>query len=214
VGLKRRLRIGVDDGADVGGGVGRIAHDLGGERALQALDQGVSGVMRDIEQAQGRAALAGRTEGRQDHVVDDLFLQRRGVDEHAVEAAGLGDEGDDGTGAGGQRTVDQVRRVGAAGEGDAVDAGMADQFGADRLAASGDEGQQVRVKAGLVIEAHSLGGDQGGLFGGLGQDGIAGGEGGSDLAGEDGQGEVPGADAGEDAAAVQDQLIDLADRAL
>ena len=38
----------------------------------------------------------------EDDVVDDLFLQRRGVDEHAVEAAGLGDEGDDGAGPGGQ----------------------------------------------------------------------------------------------------------------
>ena len=88
---------------------------------------------------------------------------------------------------------------------------MADQFGADRLAASGDEGQKVRVQTGLAIEAHGLGGDQGGLFGGLGDDGIAGGEGGGDLAGEDGQGEIPRADAGEDAAAVQEQLVDLAD---
>ena len=88
---------------------------------------------------------------------------------------------------------------------------MADQFRADRLTASGDEGQQVRVQTGLVIEAHGLGGDQGRLFGGLGQDGVAGGEGGGDLAGEDGQREIPRADAGEDAATVQDQLVDLAD---
>ena len=57
VGLEHGPGVGVDDGADVGGGVGRIAHDLGGERALQPLDQGVGSVMRDIEQAQGRAAL-------------------------------------------------------------------------------------------------------------------------------------------------------------
>ncbi len=57
VGVERGLRVGVDNRADVGGGVGRIAHDLGGEGALEALDQGVGGVMRDIEQTQGRAAL-------------------------------------------------------------------------------------------------------------------------------------------------------------
>ena len=83
---------------------------------------------------------------------------------------------------------------------------------AHRLAPTGAQGQQVRVQARLVEQAYGLGRDQGGLFGGLGQDGVPGGQGRCDLAGEDGQGEVPGADAGKDAAAVQDQLVDLSDR--
>ncbi len=41
---------------------------------------------------------------------------------------------------------------------------------------------------------HGLGGNQGGLFGRLGQYGIAGGQGSTNLAGENGQREVPGAD--------------------
>ncbi len=91
---------------------------------------------------------------------------------------------------------------------------MVGQGGADRLAAAGDQGQQVRVQTGLVIEAHGFGGDQRRLLGGLGHDGVAGGERSGDLAGEDGQREVPRADGGEDAAAVQDQFIGLAGRAL
>ncbi|MNN59263.1 hypothetical protein D3C81_1743670 [compost metagenome] len=91
---------------------------------------------------------------------------------------------------------------------------MGRQGCADHLAATGHESQQVGVQAGLVEEADGLGGDQRGLFGRLGHHGVASGERRRDLTGEDGQREVPRADGGEDAAAVQDQLIGLAGRAL
>ena len=61
----------------------------------------------------------------------------------AVQAAGLGDELDDRAVARGERAVDGDAGVGAAGEGDAVDARIADQRGADRLAAAGQEMQHV-----------------------------------------------------------------------
>ena len=103
--------------------------------------------------------------------------------------------------------------IGAAGEGDAVDAGMAGQHRADRRAVAGQQRQQIGIEPGLVEQPHRLGGDQRGLFGGLGQHGIAGRQRGGDLAGEDRQREIPRADAGEHAASVQFELVGLADRA-
>jgi hypothetical protein len=90
--VQRLLGLGVDHRADVGDGQGRIADDQGVHRALQAVDDVLGGVFGQEQQAQGRAALAGAAERRQDHVVDDLLALGGGVDEHAVEAAGLGDE--------------------------------------------------------------------------------------------------------------------------
>jgi hypothetical protein len=136
--------------------------------------------------------------------------RRRGVHEHAVQPAGLGDEGHDRALAVGQGAVDPPGRVRAAGEGDAVHAVVGGQRRADRLAASRDQGQESRVQAGGMVEAHGLRGDQRRLLGGLGQHRVAGREGGGDLAGEDGQGEVPRADADEDAAAAKLQLVGLA----
>ena len=59
-------------------------------------------------------------------------------------------------------------------------------------------------------QADCLGGDQRGLFGGLGHHGIAGGQRGRDLAREDGQREIPRTDTGEHAATVQHQAVGLA----
>ena len=181
---------------------------------VRHLDQPVGGVVGHEQQAQRRAALAGRAEGRDDHVVDHLLAQRRGVDEHGVQAAGLGDERDDRAVARGQRAVDRPGGVGAAGEGDAVAAADAPTSAcADRRAVAGQQVEQVGGQAGVVEQPHRLGGDQRRLFGGLGEHGVAGRQRRGDLAGEDGQREVPRADAGEDAAAVQGELVGLADRA-
>ena len=67
----------------------------------------------------------------------------------------------------------------------------------------GSRRQQARIEPGGVEQAHRLGGDQRGLLGRLGQHRVAGGQRRGDLAGEDRQREVPRADADEDAAAVQ-----------
>jgi hypothetical protein len=128
----------------------------GVHRALQALDDVVGGVFGQEQQAQGRAALAGAAEGRQDHVVDHLLALGGGVDEHAVQPAGLGDERHDRALALGQRLVDPPGGVGAAGEGHAVQALVGGQGRADRLAATRQQGQQAVVQAGGVIELHGL----------------------------------------------------------
>ena len=112
---------------------------------------------------------------------------------------------------GGERAVDRARHLGRAGEGDAGDARIGDQRRAD-LAVAGHEMQRARRNAGLVQQAHGLGGDQRRLLGRLGHHGVAGGERGRDLAEKDRQREIPRADADEHAAAAIAQLVALAGR--
>ncbi len=110
--------------------------------------------------------------------------------------------------------VDGAGGVGAAGEGDAVAAGMGDQRLRRRVSPPpGSQRQQARIEARGVEQPHRLGGDQRRLLGRLGQHRVAGRQRRGDLAGEDGSGKFHGLMAGEDAAAVQLQRVGLADRA-
>ena len=72
------------------------------------------------------------SKAERERVVHHLLGQRRGIDDHAVQPAGLGDQLDDRAVARGERPVDGDTGVGAAGEGNAIDAPIADQRGADR----------------------------------------------------------------------------------
>ncbi len=165
--------------------------------------QTVGDVVLHEEHAQGRAALPGAVEGGGQHVGDDLLGQGRGIDDHRVLPAGLGDQRHDRSGAAGELEVDQPRGFGRAGEGDAGDPDIGDERRPDRLAGARQQMQDVAGDAGLVQQPHRGGGGQRRLFCGLGDDGIAGGERGRDLAGEDRQRKIPRRDAGEDAAPVQ-----------
>ena len=82
----------------------------------------VGDVLLHAEQPQRRAALAGGAESRGDDVVGHLLGQRGGIDDHGVDAAGLGDQRRDRAVLGGERAVDDARDFGRAGEGDAGDA--------------------------------------------------------------------------------------------
>ena len=82
-----------DHRADVDRELARIADLELGHRALQHVEHAVGDIVLQAEDAQGRTALAGRIESRRQDVDDDLFGERRGIDHHRVEAAGLGDEG-------------------------------------------------------------------------------------------------------------------------
>ena len=74
------------------------------------------------------AALAGAQERRADGVVGGLFDQGRGVRDHHVLTAGLGDERHDGAvGLAGQGGLNASRGVGAAGERHAGDSRVIDQ---------------------------------------------------------------------------------------
>jgi hypothetical protein len=122
------------------------------------------------EQAQRRAALAGRAEGRGHDVVGDLLGQRGGVDDHGVDAAGLGDQRHDRAVLGRERPVDGARDLGRAGEGDAGDRG-GDQRRAD-APSPGRAAAPRRARRPRAAAAPRRGGDQRRLLGGLGDDAL------------------------------------------
>src|SRR5690606_4995432 len=72
-------RVGIDHRAHGGGQQRRVAHLQPGYRAGQHGDHLVGDVVLHEQDARGRAALAGRGEGRGQHVAHQLLGQRRGV---------------------------------------------------------------------------------------------------------------------------------------
>ncbi len=164
------------------------------------LEDGLGDLLLDAEEAQRRAALAGRTKRRRDDVVGHLLRQRGGIDDHRIDAAGFGDEGHDRCILGRERAVDRARHLGRSREGNAGDARIGDQRRA-HLAVARNQMQCTRRHARLVQNAHGLGGDQRGLLGRLRHHGIAASPARRSPAREDRQREIPRADADEDAAA-------------
>ena len=192
-------RLGRDDGADVGRELARVADREFRQRAAQHGQRALGRLLLQAQDAQGRAALPRGIERGGDHVADHLLGERRGIDDHRVEPAGLGDQRNRLAGAGEpprERARDQPRDRRRAGEDHALHAGILDQRGAD-LACAGNELQRLSRHAGFVQQPHGFGGDQRGLLGGLGDHDIARRQRRRDLSGEDRQREVPGADAGE-----------------
>ena len=120
--VEPRLGVVVDHRTDMGRRIARIAERQFARGARDHLDHAVGHVLLHAEQPQRRAALAGRAERRGDHVVGDLLGQRGGIDDHGVDAAGLGDQRHDRAVLGGERAVDGAADLGRAGEGDAGDA--------------------------------------------------------------------------------------------
>ena len=210
VGLEHGQGVGVDHRPHVRRKQRRVAHRQLGGGADQHIDDAPGGVVLQEHHAQRRAPLAGAQEGRGYGVRHHLLGQGRGIDDHHVLAAGLGDQRDDGAGAGGQGLVDQPRGVHRAGEGDPRNAGIGDQGRAHRRSVAG---QQMQHRAGHprpVQNVDRAGGDQRGLPGRLGDHGVARRQRRAHLAHEDGEREVPRADAGEHAAPVQGQFVAFA----
>jgi hypothetical protein len=87
------LRLGVDDGAEVGGEVPGVAGAKLGHGAAEHVQDGLGHLLLEIQAAEGGAALAGGAEGGGEDVADGLLGQGGGVHHHGVDAAGLGDEG-------------------------------------------------------------------------------------------------------------------------
>ena len=167
------------------------------------VSDAVGDVVLQAEHAQRRAALAGRIEGRGQHVADDLLGQaptnRRSCAFWPPVSAISGS-------AAGRRRLSRsasCRLIDCATSVEPVNttpatAGLRDQAPAD-LAVAGQELQRLARHAGLVQERHGQRGDQRRLLGRLGDHRIAGGQRRRDLAGEDRQREVPRADAGDHA---------------
>ena len=190
--------LGVDHGAHIGGQHAGVALTQLAGGAFQHGQHAVGAVFLHAQHAQGRAALAGRIEGRDQHVLHHLLGQRGGVHDHRVLAAGLGDQRDGVTFAVqalGQSGGDEASHFGGAGEHDGGNARVGHQRGAHLHAVARQQLQHVGRDAGLVQDAHGFGGNQRRLLGRLGDDRVAGGQCGRNLTGEDGQREVPRADA-------------------
>ena len=167
------LRLAVDHRTDMGRDVARIGDLQLARIAGDHLDHAVGHVLLHAEQAQRRAALAGGAEGGHHHVVGHLLGQSGRIDDHGVDAAGLGDQRHDGGVLVGKRAVDDARDLRRAGEDHAGHVLVLDEARADAPVA-GHEVKRGLRHAGLVQDAHGEIGDQRRLLGRLGDDRIAG----------------------------------------
>jgi hypothetical protein len=93
----------------------------------QHRQQAVGDVSPHIREARRRAALASAVEGGGQKIGDDLFGERRGIDEHRVLPAGFGDERHNRPGPPGEIEVVPARGLGRAGSGDPSDARIGGQ---------------------------------------------------------------------------------------
>src|SRR3989442_747139 len=124
---QRLARGSVDDRADVGVGLGRVADFQLGEGAREKLQHARRAAGVDEQDALRRAALAGAREGGDHDFVDAWRGERGGVDVHRFAPAGFGDERHDRPRALREREIDALRGLERAGEGDAGDAWIGDQ---------------------------------------------------------------------------------------
>src|SRR3990167_4614646 len=133
------LGFSIDHRTDIGAQALRVAQAVFGHGALEHVDHSIRHVFLHTQYAQGRAALAGAVEGRGHHIDHNLLGERRGVDDHAVEAAGFGDQRN-GAALGIQATsevaLDNPGHFGGAGKHHATYSLVADQAGADGFARS------------------------------------------------------------------------------
>ena len=117
----------VDNGANIGRQMPRIAHVQRLHGAREHADQVFGDVFLHIEAAHGGAALAGRLESAFDDGLHRLFGQGGAVDDHGVKATGLGDQQGAGGAMFGHVGADAQGGGGGAGEGHPVDVGIAGQ---------------------------------------------------------------------------------------
>ena len=197
IGVEIGLRCGADHRSDVGGkSVGRADVEFG-DRRLDHRQHAIGDIVLQAEDAQGRATLSGRVEGRGQRIANHLLGQGRRIDDQGVLAAGLGDQRDRlavRPQAAGQSGGDQLGDFGRAGEHHPADLIVPRQHCANRAVARRED-QGVLGDAGFMHQLDGRRGDQRRLFGRLGDHRVAGGQRRGDLAGEDGDGEVPRADA-------------------
>ena len=144
-------------------------------------------------------------------VVGDLFGQRGGVDDHRVDAAGLGDQRHDRPRFGGERAVDLAADFSRTGEDNTRHAGMSDQARTD-CTVPGDKMERRRRQARLMQKRNCQRRNKGRLLGGLGYDRIAGNERSGDLSKENRERKIPRADADVDTAAAIAQDVAFAGR--
>ena len=156
---------------------------------------------------QRRAALAGAHEGRAHHIVDHLLRQRGRIDEHGVQAAGLGDQRHDGAAACRQRAIDGQRRGRRAGHRDAGERGMRQRNLAEQASGRRDQVQRLGATPASCSSRTKRAAINGVGSAGFATTAVAGRERRGHLPRKNRQRKIPGTDAGEHAAPVQRQLV-------
>ena len=142
-----------------------------------------------------------------DDVVGHLLGQRGGVDDHGVDAAGLGDERNDRTVLAASVRLIDARDFGRAGEGDAGDAWIGRPARAPILPSPGTRCSALAGTPASCSSAPPRAAISGVCSAGLATTALPAASARRDLAGEDRQRKVPRADADEDAAAAIAQLL-------
>ena len=194
------VRLGVDHRADVGRTAGRGCRRRARPsrpRASRITRSAMSSCRQSTRSAEQRWPALSKAEASD--VAHDLLGQRRGIDDHRVLPAGLGDQRIGRPPSGRSRPAScrliELRDLGRAGEHHAGDRSDRRPARAAGLAVARQQLQHAARHAGLVQQAHGLRGDQRRLLGRLGEHRVAGRQRRRDLAGEDRQREVPRADA-------------------
>jgi len=97
------------------------------------------------------------------NIIGYLFGKSRGVDDHCIDTAGLGDQWDNGPGPGGQDLIDASSDVARAGEHNPIDSRIGHQARANGAVAR-HVLERRSGNARRVQEAHCGGSNQGSLF--------------------------------------------------
>ena len=196
----------------IGGQRRRVAHTELSGSAGNHLDHRIRSAFMQAQKPQGRAALTGRAKRALHHGVGHLLGQCGRVDQHGIDAAGLGNQRHDGAVFRGQRSLNNFGHRHRAGEDHAGNLRGRDQRRTHGVARSVQQLQRVLGNTCPVQQPDGVPGHARRLLGRLGQHGVASDQRSGDLAGKNSQRKIPRADADPDAAPGQTQLVGLAGR--
>ena len=206
------LRVLIDERPDVGRWIGGIADPERRQGAADQLQHARRDFVLQVQHAQRTAALPGGAKSARHDRIDDLFGQRRGIDDHCIQAAGFGDQRRDRTLARRERNLDSPRGRVAAGEDYARDTRVFHQRAADGSVAR-QQVERIGRHSGFEQPFGNAMRHQRRLLGRLRHHGVAGDQRGRHLPGEYRHWKIPRTDAREHAAPVQRQAIAFTCRA-
>ena len=193
----------IDHRANVGRQSGRITQLQFPHRTGKHLYHRIGNILLQVHDAQRRTALPRALKGRSHHIIHYLLWQRRGINQHNVEAAGLGDKGDNGPLALSQLSIDQFRRACAAGKHHPRNTRVSYQTSTDSRAITRQQMQNICRYPRLQQKRDGTSGNEWRLFRRLRDDTVSCYKSSDNLAGKNGEGEIPGTDTKKYASSVQ-----------
>ena len=193
--LDAGLRLCIDHRPQVGVQTGRVAGFQLGHGASQHRFEGVRNIVLYAYDATSRTTLPGTLEGGLDNVLNRLFHERGGVDDHRIDAAGLGDQGQGAAASFCERGGNAFGGVGRTGKTHAVYVPVCGQGGAHRAIAK-HQVKRIGGDTSLVQQSGGFKGDERGLLSRFGEHRVSDREGGADLAKKDRERKIPGTDTG------------------